>query len=80
MHQRTYEQFRIVRGLQLWYVYNRRAIQQSQDLCRVVTSQRLVMSRPKEEVDRIYKELREDCGVDIPRRVSDEDVATSNNI
>ena len=76
MHQRTYEQFRIVRGLRLWDVYNRRAIQQSQDLCRVVTSHRLVMSRPKEEMDRIYKELREVCGVDIPRRVSDEDVAT----
>ena len=76
LHNREQEQFRIVRGLRLWYVYNRRAIQQSQDLCRVVTSHRLVMSHPKEEMDRIYKELREDCGMDIPRQVSDEDVAT----
>jgi hypothetical protein len=33
-----YEQYKIARGLKLWYIYNKRAIQQSMDLCRVVTS------------------------------------------
>ena len=76
LHNREQEQFRIVRGLRLWYVYNRRAIQNSQDLCRVVTSHRVVMSSPKQEMDRIYQELRDHCGVDVPRQLSAEDVAS----
>ena len=76
LHNREQEQFRIVRGLRLWYVYNRRAIQQSQDLCRVVTSHRIVMSSPKQELDRIYSELRDNCGLNVPRQLSLEDVAS----
>jgi hypothetical protein len=60
-----YEHFPIGKSLRMWYVYNRRAIEQSNDLCRVVTSHRKVMSQPKVEMDRIYDELRE-CGVPVP--------------
>ena len=64
----------VVAGLRLWYVYNRRAVQQSQDLCRVVSSNRLLLMEPTVEVDRIYRELREGCGVDVPRALPVEEV------
>ena len=74
MHRRETEHFPIGRVMRLWYVYNRRAIEQSSDLCRVVTSHRLIMSQPHIELDRIYRELREDCGVKVPHKVAPEDV------
>jgi hypothetical protein len=74
MHNRETEHFPIGRAMRLWYVYNKRAIQQSSDLCRVVTSHRLVMSQPQVELDRVYTELREDCGVMVPHLVSQADV------
>jgi hypothetical protein len=43
MHKREFEQFKVARGLKMWYVYNRRAIEQSKDLCRVTTSHHLMM-------------------------------------
>jgi hypothetical protein len=73
MHKREFEQFKISKVLKLWYVYNRRAIEQSVDLCRVVSSHRLMMTQPVTELDRIYRELRE-CGLDVPHEVSREDV------
>jgi hypothetical protein len=76
MHNRETEHFMIGKAMRLWYVYNKRAIQQSNDLCRVVTSQRLVMSQPQVELDRIYTELQDKCGVSVPNKVSPEDIAT----
>lgn len=76
MHNRETEHFPIGKAMRLWYVYNKRAIQQSNDLCRVVTSHRHVMSQPQEELDRVYTELREQCGVQVPHKVSHEDVVT----
>jgi hypothetical protein len=73
MHKRDFEQFEMSKGLKLWYVYNRMAVEQSHDLCRVVTSHRLIMQQPEVELNRIYDELR-GCGVEVPRRVSKEDI------
>jgi hypothetical protein len=74
MNTRETEHFLIGRGLKLWYIYNRRAIQQSHDLCRVVTSHKKMMSQPVVELTRIYHELREKCRVLVPHEVSVEDV------
>jgi hypothetical protein len=74
MNTRETEHFPIGRGLKLWYIYNKRAIQQSHDLCRVVTSHRKMMSQPSVELHRIYRELRERCHVPVPHEVSPEDV------
>lgn len=73
MHNREFEQFEIPRGLKLWYVYNKRAIQQSHDLCRVVTSHRLTMTQPQVELDRIFDELH-NCGVNVPNKATKEDI------
>lgn len=75
LHKREFERFEIPRGLRIWYVYNRRAVQQSEDLCRVVTSHHLVMVQPQVEFDRIYDELRY-CGVDVPHKLTLSDVAS----
>lgn len=68
LHTR-YEQYKIIRGLKLWYVYNKRAVQQSADLCLVTTSHHIIMKDPHNELKRIRKELIE-CGVDVPHDVT----------
>ena len=75
MNKREYEQFKIQRTLKLWYVYNRRAVEQSHDLCRVITSHRLVMKQPSIELNRIYDELHQ-CGLDVPKSVTNEDITS----
>lgn len=75
LHKREFEKFEIARGLRMWYVYNRRAVQQSEDLCRVVTSHRLVMKQPRIEFDRMYEELKE-CGVDVPKKLTDSEISS----
>jgi len=74
LNKREFEQFKIARGLKMWYVYNMRAILQSHDLCRVVASHRNVMKTPDAEMARIRKQLLE-CGVPVPRALSASDVA-----
>ena len=73
MHTRETEHFRVQRGLKLWYVYNKRALQQSHDLCRVTTSHKKMMAAPQVELDRIYDELR-GCGVPVPSRAQLVDI------
>lgn len=73
MNKRETEHFRMQRALKLWYVYNKRAVLQSSDLCRVTTSHRHVMSQPQIELDRITAELRQ-CGVAVPRKVTEAEV------
>ena len=73
MHTRETEHFPIQRGLKLWYIYNKRAIKQSHDLCRVVTSHAKVLKDPTTEMAKIYTGLRA-CGVPVPRQVSDSDI------
>jgi hypothetical protein len=40
MNKRTTENFPVAKGLKLWYIYNKKAISKSNDLCRVVASHR----------------------------------------
>ncbi len=75
MNKREFEQFKVSKGLRMWYVYNRRAIQQSHDLCRVTTSHRAVMQQPQVEFDRIHRELQQ-CGVKAPHRLTAEDISS----
>jgi hypothetical protein len=75
MHKREFEQFTIQKGLKMWYVYNRRAVLQSNDLCRVVASHRRIMSSPKQEFDRIFDELKE-CGLNIPHKLTLTDIGS----
>lgn len=69
MHNRETEHFKMGKAMKLWYVYNRRAIQQSSDLCRVVGSHKKIMASPQSEFDRIYTELRS-CGVPVPHKLT----------
>lgn len=68
-----YEHFQIGRSLRMWYVYNKRAIVQSHDLCRVTTSHRAVMTQPLAEMDRLYDEIRA-CGVQASHRLTKAEV------
>ena len=61
-------------GLRLWYVYNKRAIIQSSHLCRVVTSYIQILNDPVGEVNRIHSELKETCGVPVPKAADPADV------
>lgn len=73
LNKREQEHFRIGKGLRMWYTYNKLAILQSNDLCRVITSHRKVMSTPTEEFDRIYNDLHS-CGVPVPRKLLLNDI------
>lgn len=68
-----YEHYPMGRSLRMWYVYNRRAIQHSQDLCRVTSSHKRIMSDPKAELKKIYDGLLE-CGVHVPHMLTDKQV------
>ena len=72
MHHR--EGFPVEKGLAMWYVYNRMAIQQSSDLCRVLTSHSKIMSQPQVEMTRIYDELWDKCGVPVPDPLTLKDI------
>jgi len=74
LQKREIEHFKIARTLKMWYVYNRLAITQSHDLCRVITSHHAVMKNTKTELDRIYNELNS-CGLQVPHEVSNSKVA-----
>jgi hypothetical protein len=53
-------------ALRLWVVYNMRALQNSQHLCRVYTSNEEVLKSPMEEVQRVSDELTSKCQVPKP--------------
>jgi len=74
LHKREFEQYRIARGLKMWYVYNMRGIQNSHDLCRIVASHKRVMVQPQVELDRIYEQLRL-CGVAVPHKLTPVQIA-----
>lgn len=73
LKKREFERFAISKTLKLWYVYNRRAIEQSHDLCRITTSHRLVMAQPVVELDRIFMELKA-CGVHVPIKLDKSEI------
>ena len=58
--------FTMEHALRLWVVYNMRALQNSQSLCRVTTSNEAVLLHPLEEVQRIAQTLTSQCQVPAP--------------
>jgi len=65
--------FTILRGLRLWISYNKAAIRNSADLCRVFSSNNAVFSDPLGETKRIVDELTNTCGVPpSPKEITQE--------
>uniref|UniRef100_A0A7S2UB27 Sulfotransferase domain-containing protein n=1 Tax=Attheya septentrionalis TaxID=420275 RepID=A0A7S2UB27_9STRA len=62
------QKFLLEQGLRIWIVYNMRAVQNSRNLCRIVTSQDKILRNPKKEVQRVSDELTSKCGVPTPLR------------
>lgn len=60
------EGFTIEHGLRLWIVYNMRALQNSEGLCRVYSTNDAVFKDPMAEVQRIKNELTGKCRVMEP--------------
>jgi len=60
------QDFELHIGFRLWIIYNQLGIQNSQDLCRVHTSNTAVLADPMTETNRIVKELTERCHVVKP--------------
>lgn len=60
------ENFTIEQGLRLWILYNMRALENSEDLCHVYSTNEAVFRDPMEEVQRIKNELTEKCRVIPP--------------
>jgi len=58
--------FTIIRGLKLWILYNKAAVQNSADLCRVLSNNNAVLDDPLAETMRISNELTTKCGVPVP--------------
>ena len=56
------------RGLELWIIYNKLAIQNSQQLCRVLSSNDAILANPLEESTRIVEELVQKCHLQRPSR------------
>jgi hypothetical protein len=61
--------FTMDHALRLWVVYNMRALQNSQHLCRVYTSNDDVLNSPLEEVQRVSDELTRQCQVPRPPHI-----------
>lgn len=69
------EKFELEHGLRLWIIYNMRAVQNSQNLCRVLSSNDDVLANPLKEVLRITEELTTKCGVPPPpKTIAQEDI------
>ena len=60
------EGFTITRGMRLWILYNKAAVQNSADLCRVTSNNNAVLADPLGETKRIAKELENNCDVPAP--------------
>eukprot|EP00566_Odontella_aurita_P013666 CAMPEP_0113565824 /NCGR_PEP_ID=MMETSP0015_2-20120614/22390_1 /TAXON_ID=2838 /ORGANISM="Odontella" /LENGTH=455 /DNA_ID=CAMNT_0000468061 /DNA_START=101 /DNA_END=1468 /DNA_ORIENTATION=+ /assembly_acc=CAM_ASM_000160 len=60
------QNFSLERGLRLWIIYNWKAVQNSADLCRVLSSNEAILADPLHEVQRISDQLTEKCGVPAP--------------
>ena len=56
------------RGLELWIIYNKRAIENSQQLCRVLSSNDAILANPLDESIRIVEELVQKCHLQRPPR------------
>lgn len=58
--------FTLDHALRLWIAYNMRALQNSNGLCRVYTSNEEILKNPLKEVQRISDELTRQCNVPKP--------------
>lgn len=61
------------RGIYMWIAHNRLAIQNSQGLCRVVTSDADLIQDGPGTLYMVYSKLRE-CGVDVPHMATTESI------
>ena len=59
----------LAKGLKLWIQFNQAALQNSDDLCRVTTSNHAVMADPLGETLRIVRDLKSICHVSAPPKV-----------
>lgn len=66
----------IRRGLKLWIIYNKAAILNSADMCRVYSSNDAIFSNPMTETKRIVQELTE-CGVPKPPSIITQPIIDS---
>jgi hypothetical protein len=63
------------RGLKSWYTYNRMAVQQSADLCRVVTSHHKILKDSVNELKKVYDDLHA-CGVAVPHPLDEAAISS----
>jgi hypothetical protein len=56
----------LTRGLELWILYNQKALQHSQGLCRITSSNEALLQNPAYEVQRISHQLTTRCGLPAP--------------
>lgn len=71
------QNFQLSRGLRLWIQYNKAAVVNSADLCRVISSNNAVLANPLEETKRIAAELTSKCNVPPSPKIIDQ--KTVNN-
>ena len=69
--------FPLAHVLRLWIQYNKAALQNSADLCRVFSSNNAVLEDPLKEAKRIADELTNKCNVPPPPKMIDSKVVNS---
>jgi len=75
LHKR--DKFRVLRGMKMWYVYNRNAILSTNELCRIVSSHEAILTEPLEEITRIYIQLKDKCGMNLKKGMPDKNIVNS---
>lgn len=71
------QHFKLAYGLRLWIQYNKYAVLNSADLCRVLSSNNAVLSDPLNETKRIASELTTNCNVPAPPKMIDQTIVES---
>lgn len=71
------QNFKLAYGLRLWMQYNKAAVLNSADLCRVLSSNNAILADPLSETKRIANELTTKCNVPSPPRTIDQVVVES---
>jgi hypothetical protein len=64
----------IERGLWVWYNYNKLAIQNSQDTCRVVTSCHAITTTTRKALGHIRSDFIRKCNFSLPGHISDDTI------
>lgn len=75
LHKR--QRFTLTRGLRLWIYYNKAAVLNSVDLCRVFSSNNAVLADPLNETKRIANELSTKCKVPSPPKMIDQSIVNN---